>query len=67
MKMWQIQTLLCNGDWEDTSEEPYFYHTKKEALQNLHDFVLDCKMAVEVGDMEDFDRKDWRVAEVEVE
>jgi len=65
MKKWQIQTLLANGDWEDTCEPPVFYDTKEEAFFELYDFTMDCELAVEDGYLEDFNPKDWRVAEVE--
>jgi hypothetical protein len=41
------------------------FDTKAEAELELQALVHDMKDAVDIGDVEDFDEADWRVAAVE--
>jgi hypothetical protein len=65
MKKWQIQTRLCNDEWECPEDAPVLYATKEEAQIELEDHISDMKYAFEMGYMEDYSANDWRVAQVD--
>jgi len=64
MAKFQIQTRLCNDEWECTEEFPTTYSNYQEAMEELLDFCMDCEDAVSSGFLSDFNPDDWRIFEI---
>ena len=64
MPKFQIQTRLCNDEWECTEEFPTTYSSYQEAMEELLDFRMDCEDAVSSGFLTDFNPDDWRIFEI---
>ena len=62
------QFLTCNGEWDTAVNDdgtPSTFDTQAEADADMKVFFSEIEAAVVRGDMDDHDRADWRVAELE--
>ena len=62
------QFLTSNGEWDTVMNDngtPSTFDTKAEADADMKIFFSEIEAAVARGDMDDHDRADWRVVELE--
>ena len=66
---YEVQTkTVCDGwvnCWTDENEKPWTFSSRKEAQEELDEFLADVKEAVAAGDMqEEYDPNDYRIVPV---
>tara|TARA_R110000772_G_scaffold36387_4_gene87075 strand:+ start:1021 stop:1233 length:213 start_codon:yes stop_codon:yes gene_type:complete len=69
--MYEVQTKTFLDGWVNCwnlNDKPHFFDTRKEAQEELDDFLQTVKVAVEMGAMmENYERDDYRIIKLEIE